>query len=528
MCSLAVISKNNASTLKARVQRQKKQLRLLPLMIGLFFLSLSPVSRSEPNNHLNNVLILYDSSTPTPWVAYLNALCLANLIGHFDTTYTLLAVEEYKAREIEKHSTIFYLGVNYNNPLPKAFIHDVMHTTKNIVWFRYNLWQLPYDLLNKNNGLHFDYMDNTGFDKIQYKNTRFTKNKYDLELGHVTIVDNKKATVSAMALHTSTGNTTPYVVHAGNLWYIADIPFTYISENDRYLVFADLLHDMLEIPHEHTKRALLRLEDIDPETLKKTADYLYSQHVPFGISVIPYFKDPLGYTAKGLSRSVKMTDVPAFIDALKYMESKGGRIILHGYTHQYGEIENAFSGITGHDYEFFRVSVDLKTSTTTRFESLDEDSYDWVNDRVTSALSLLSQSGLSANIWETPHYVASDLDNRYFAQKFPAIIGRVLYFNQDDPMHHIGQFFPYVIQKDSYGQKILPENLGCISPVSWFNFPVRNVDDVVLSAKKNLVIRDAWASMYYHPYLGLSYLQQLIPEIKKLGYQFVAVSPELE
>jgi len=50
---------------------------------------------------------------------------------------------------------------------------------------------------------------------------------------------------------------------------------------------------------------------------------------------------------------------------------------------------------------------------------------------------------------------------------------------------------------------------------------------VCRTAKKNLVIRDAWASMYYHPYLGLSYLQQLIPEIKALGYTFVPVSSDL-
>lgn len=505
------------------------------IMISILFVLLSPVSHAKTDtnqsNQAGNVLILYDSVGAGEWIGYLNALFLANLIGHFDKTYTLLPVEQYLQGEIEHHSSTFYLGVNYNNPLPQSFINDVMHTTKNIIWLRYNIWQLADTFVRKNHGFQFDYIDNTAYDQVGYKDTQLIKNKDDKELGHITVLDQSKAIVPAIALETTTGRTTPYVVHSGNLWYVADIPFTYISENDRYLAFADLLHDMLEIPHTDNKRALIRLEDIDPtydtEILRKTADYLYSQGVPFGISVIPYFKDPFGYYGSGLFRAVKMTDAPDFIDTLKYMESKGGTIILHGYTHQYGEIENAFTGISGHDYEFFRVTVDPDTLTTKLFQALEEDSYEWVSQRVNSALLLLKQSGLTASIWETPHYVASDLDNQYFARTFPAIIGRVLYFNKHDSTHYIGQFFPYVIQKDSYGQKILPENIGCISPVSWFNFPVRTVDDLLVSAKKNLVNRDAWASMYYHPYLGLSYLQQLIPEIKKLGYTFVAVSPHL-
>ena len=506
------------------------------LRCGVLLLSLSHASPSYSAspllNESNRVLILYDATSSKPWVGYLNALLLANLIGHFDKTYRLLPVEHYNAGVLEQYSTTFYLGGTYNNPLPQAFISDVFQTTQTVVWFRYNLWMLLDAKAKKQFGFQFDYMDGSGYDQILYKHTELTKNKRDNELGHVTILDQSLANAPALALQTSTGSTIPYAVHGAHLWYIADIPFTFISENDRYLAFADLLHDIFKINHPDQKRALIRLEDIDPtynpDTLIKIADYLYSQHVPFGIAVIPYYQDPLGYYRNGVSKAVKMTDAPDFVNVLKYMESKGGSIILHGYTHQYGCVENAYTGISGHDYEFFKVAVDPLTLKINTFTTLDEDSYDWVNNRVMSALSLLSQSGLTTSIWETPHYVASDLDNRYFAEKFPAIIGRVLYFNTDDPTHYAGQFFPYVIQKDSYGQKILPENIGCISPVTWFNFPVRTVDDLLLSARKNRVIRDAWASMYYHPYLGLNYLQQLIPEIKKLGYTFVSVSSDLK
>jgi len=37
----------------------------------------------------------------------------------------------------------------------------------------------------------------------------------------------------------------PYAIRMKALWYIADVPFSYMAEGGRYLVFCDLLHDIL-------------------------------------------------------------------------------------------------------------------------------------------------------------------------------------------------------------------------------------------------------------------------------------------
>jgi len=46
--------------------------------------------------------------------------------------------------------------------------------------------------------------------------------------------------------------------------YIADSPFASATENDRYLLFADMLHDILHEQHEESHSALIRIEDVDP------------------------------------------------------------------------------------------------------------------------------------------------------------------------------------------------------------------------------------------------------------------------
>ena len=73
-------------------------------------------------------------------------------------------------------------------------------------------------------------------------------------------------------------------MRSGNFWYVADMPFSYIGPRDRYLVFADLLHDMLGVQHAESHKALVRLEDVGAmvsvTAMKKLTDYLYAQAHP--------------------------------------------------------------------------------------------------------------------------------------------------------------------------------------------------------------------------------------------------------
>jgi len=48
--------------------------------------------------------------------------------------------------------------------------------------------------------------------------------------------------------------------------------------------------------------------------------------------------------------------------------------------------------------------------------------------------------------------------------------------------------------------------------------------DLQARAHANLVVRDGWAGMYYHPMLGMSYLKELVQRIKSEGYTFIRPS----
>ncbi len=120
--------------------------------------------------------------------------------------------------------------------------------------------------------------------------------------------------------------------------------FAFAVEGGRYLILAELLHLILGQPHAPSRRGLVRIEDVnpqsDPSSLRKIADYLGREGVPFQISLIPIFKDP------DAQREVLLSQRPAVVEAVTDMVARGGTIVLHGVTHQH-------RGASGNDYEFW-------------------------------------------------------------------------------------------------------------------------------------------------------------------------------
>ena len=493
------------------------------LLLGIFCHS-TVLAAGKPHA-TDDVLVLYDGSGPYGWIGEMNARFLLNLLGHFPQSYQMMPVESYASGDALRFRATFYFGNVYNNPLPASFLQDIMATTKPVCWFKYNLWNLSANSFTTEFGFRFDYMDSSGFPQIEYRGETFDKNQLDAELGRTTITDSNRARVVAVARQLPSSNSIPYIINGSNFWYVADIPFGYISEEDRYLIFADVLHDIIERDHPESHKAIIRLEDVAPtydtQTLRRVADYLNSEQVPFSVAVIARYLDPHGYYEDGAAVDVRMSQSRDFVNALRFMVGRGSQLVMHGYTHQYRDVLNPYTAVSGDDYEFFRVTIDAQTNIVD-YMPVPEDSVAWVQGRLNAALQEFQLAGLIPVAFEAPHYAASALDYTVFATNFLITFHRVLYF--DGAGHIAGQFFPYTIERDVYGQKLLPENLGNVDPVGWYNYAPRFPADLLRAARKNRVLRDAWASAFFHPYLDLSYLQELISGIRALGYTFVPLA----
>src|SRR5206468_2092768 len=84
----------------------------------------------------------------------------------------------------------------------------------------------------------------------------------------------------------------------------------------------------------------------------------------------------------------------------------------------------------------------------------------------------------------------------------------------------VGQFFPYMV-KDIYGETVIPEDLGDISPTEWNGYPASMPADLLRRARAQTVVRDGIASFFFHPYLDASLLDETARGLLSLGYTFV-------
>ncbi|MET3446070.1 DUF2334 domain-containing protein [Ralstonia sp. 1138] len=514
------------------------------------------------------MLVLYDAP---PNDQYTNlgksyAIMLYNLLAHFNTTITLLPVQNYTAGMTEQYTAIFYMGSYYNNPIPAAFLSDVTTTQKTVVWFKYNLWELAWNTaypFTSRYGITFSNLagmnaapsasaPNPGFfDTITYKNQAMTKYyafnattgaiSADPDIGVTAVADATKATSLVTITNSVTKATAPYVIRSGNFWYFADMPFSYIGPRDRYLVMCDMLHDILGTNAPTLHRALVRLEDVNATntvtSINTLTDFLYSKKIPFSLATIPLYKDPNGVYNGGVAQTIHLVNATGLKSALNHALPRGGKILMHGYTHQYSNIPNLINAVSANDFEFW---------LATQNRPVNEDSTQWAAGRLSSGLLEFQLNGYAPFAWEAPHYQSSPLAIKAVPQYFKNTYQRVVYYTSDNPQtlnastpghdFSVGQFFPYIIQKDYYNQRIIPENLGnveyniCnIDPSSCLTYTAQ---DILTNATYAQVVRDGFASFFFHPFWlepeigtpGYADFQTIINGITALGFTWVDAS----
>ncbi|MFA7324932.1 MAG: polysaccharide deacetylase family protein, partial [Candidatus Nanopelagicales bacterium] len=346
----------------------------------------------------------------------------------------------------------------------------------------------------------------------------------------VTINDPSLATVIATAQHEADGSSIPWATRSKGLTYVGENPFVYATEADRYIAFADLMFDLLAPTTPERHRAMVRLEDVspmsNPKRLRELADVLSSRNIPYSLAVFPIYVDPNGL-GKGKELRVTLADRPKVVAALKYMASHGATIIQHGDTHQFGTTPNPYNGRSAADFEFFTAHLDDQDAVI-KDGPVPGDSAAWAGARMDEATKMMKAAGLAKpTIWEFPHYAASYVDYAAAGKRYAARYEREILFSggltgqKVDTSTFIGQFFPYEVV-DVYGAKVIPENLGNVALASYNQHSAVMPPEVIRRAAANLVVRDGFASFFYHAFYSPVLLAQLLDGIKDLGYTFVS------
>jgi uncharacterized protein YdaL len=471
-------------------------MKRLLVIVALALLGAGPARagtpRATPRRTGKQALILYDGTSSNDREGVIGAAHIANLLGHFEFTGTQEAVEAYRPGEMARYDAVFVVVGGEERPLPAVVLKDAKAQRGTLIWLGYKLDRLfPADEAEKRGVKVEGYLRESRFRKVKYKDVMLGKGTGDL--ARITIVDPARVQVMATAVDAD-GNEVPYAIHAGSIWAVGDQPFAYVDEQDRYIAFCDLLHDMLGVPHAVEHRAMVRLEDVtpedDPALIRRAVDIFVSEGVPFQVGVVPIYRDPAS------SGEIQLSDRPEMVAAVEYAVRHGGSIVMHGVTHQY-------TGITPDDYEFWDAERNLKRT---------DDSKELVRNKLETGLDECFRNDLYPLAWETPHYAASTLDYGEIARVFSTINERPLTIEQQGTQ----QFFPYPT-RDVRGTLIVPENLGYI--------PLEKQDAsmILAAARAELAVRDSVASMYVHDFVNPQAIRDAIVGVKALGYTFVSL-----
>jgi uncharacterized protein YdaL len=474
--------------------------------------------------------VLYDSTGPWGFLGDLYAQQTANLVSHFGP-WQAQPASSYAAGQARAFDALVYLGSTYDEPLPAGFLADVKSAGKPVLWLGANIWQLTRGGEQaKRLGWSVQGYHPAPATAVAYKGVRFDRSAL-LEGGlpRVVVTDPRRVQVLASAVHPD-GSTLPWAVRSGNFTYVAEVPLSYVSPDDRYLVFADLLFDLLAPRTPVRHRALVRLEDVgpdsDPAQLRACADVLAARGIPFTVACFPAYRDPLGAHHHGIPTSRELADAPGVVAALADLGQRGGTLIMHGATHQYGSSLNPYSAASADDFEFYRAHL-APGDDVVLDGPVAEDSQAWAEARLRSGLAAFRAAGFPApSMFEAPHYAASVADYRAVQAVFGTRYDRGMVFpglfagTPPDYTRPTNQFFPYLV-RDVYGSKVIPENLGNVAAVEYNHHAVRQPGDLLASAARNLAVRDGFASFFYHPMLGPEPLARIVDGLAAQGWTFV-------
>lgn len=446
-----------------------------PLLIALLILCVFAASASG-----KTALVVYDETTEDLTVA------VTNLIGHFREylaePVTLDQIEK-EPEKVASADAVFYLA-SYDSPPAGPLFAGVLKSrtlTTCYIGTHRSLGALP---------------SIQTVDSVEYRGRRFWLDAFPV---HQMSRPFGETVVSFFRADSSV----PFIEKKEAEWLVSGKPVFEIPA----WVFADVLHDILQTPHSPIRKAMIRLEDINPSYRGKRLDklrdcirYLKEEGVPFSMAVFPVFINP-----KGKKLATVLPDNQELVAVLQEAERSGGTVIMHGTSHQYHQV-------SGEGSEFWDVETDGPIPDETKY----------FDSHMKYGLWLFQRAGLHPLLFEAPHYNMPLSLQKELGRYFGAIAGSLMINNKT---YLTTQDFPYLIYRSYSGLKVIPEQLGYIA-TNAETVSVRTIIERLdlLAA----IVRDPFACFFYHPYVaGDMYLRELIPLVRDMGFVFVDVGSEM-
>lgn len=447
---------------------QRKALIIILFLISTVIFSLE-----------NNTLIIYNGRNSLGGAD--KVLVLRELLGKFTRNVDIIDAEKYLQGQIYGYDKVFYLS-NLNVSPREKILNDLARYEGSLFWMGEGIkWYLKYKPeLNLEFGgiddgdLEVKYLVKTSLPYIERTFPIFFSSKRERLEGDEIIS------------HSRFADGVPYVGQKKNFWYTS---VSFEVYGPLLYIFCDILYDFYQVENIPKSSLYIRLEDVHPfrdiDKLKEVGDFLYGKGIPFMIALIP------AYQAIGSNKITKISEKPKFAETIRYLQSKGASIVLHGYTHKAFERET-----TGEGYEFWD-GIDDKPLEAEKVPDIKS----WVHERVGAGIKECLKEEIYPLAFEAPHYAASS--NVYIELKtiFSTYVGQI----QVSDESFITINLPYEIQGIELFNQVIPENLGYVRDNDEFF-----LERILEKHKEISIVRGSMLGVFFHPYLDINYLKKIV------------------
>ncbi len=459
---------------------------IVKVVLLIFVFSAITYSGDIPLKH---VLLIYDSPNiiNSNEIDHKNDFSFSFLqqLGHFNTKVDRIKENEYKKGMIEVYDYIFYLSLREKKEVNPLLISDLSNTSKKVIWFG----EKAHELIKKSGTIPLKYQGSS----YHYKQVKYRDK--DLSISGFAskniLLEPLDSSIKGYGSVSDGLDEYPLIINWENYWFMTGLD-TY---GLKYLVFSDVLHEILAEKHQDERKVYLRIEDIhsrrSPESLRKIADYLVSQEVPFMAVVIPIYIDP------ELNQEYPLGSEKKIVDSLKYMVEKGGSIVQHGYTHQY------YQSTSGEGFEFWDIKKD---------KPLKVDYQKYVFDRVVKGVAVLAENDLYPLAFVSPHYAMAQQGYLELKKYYSTIVGMI----QTSDRRFDSFSFPYAVINTKYFNRIISEFLGYVA----INEEEISIDKILKRAEELSLVRDVQTGVFFHPFIDIKYLYKIVNGLRERGYTF--------
>ncbi|ENK1243291.1 DUF2334 domain-containing protein [Clostridium sporogenes] len=475
-----------------------KKIVISLMVCFLLIISANCKVKGIDNIQKGKVLIVHDNFNS---FSYDNNIIYSvkELLGAFNTEVKVMNLDNYKEKEIYNYDYVFVIGIDEEINKKSFFIEDLRNYNKKICWIGKGI-----DIFLQNNPKYNMRYIGTKWDITE----TYYSNKKNMNISNMEefyLDSNKGFTVlkpyskdTKIYAYLSNGKDYfPYIINEKNLWHVSQIDNSSVI----FYIFSDVLNDIFKVDKFREEKVFIRIEDVNPlmdiNKLKSIADFLYSEDIPFMISLVPAVIDTkTGYTT-GIS------DKKEFIETIKYMQKKGGAVILYGYTNQ-----NSKKEVIKEGYKF----ENEKESTPLNF-----DMEKYVYDKVGKNLDECVKNQIYPLAFGAPHY---DMDIREY-KEFKKYFSTYVEQYQNNDKRFISKAYPYILKDTETFNILIPENLGNMAKNN--SLWLREIQE---NFRKISIVRGYTAGVFFNPYMDINYLKNLVDYFKSQNVNFLDLKEE--